>query len=84
MLLGYSSLIPKPLIQGYLLLLLVGLCVCASCLQFSREAEEKGTFSEFDEGTRNLQLLWMNIISTIVSLVVSDNVVIREPGHDEK
>ena len=65
-LLGYSSLVPKPLVQGYLLLLLVGLCVCASCLQFSRGAEEEGTFSEFEKGTRNLQLLWMNIISTLI------------------
>ena len=52
--------------------------VCSSCLQFSRGAEGDSTFSEFDKGTRNLQLLWTNIQPSsccikIISLVLSSN-----------
>ena len=35
--------------------------MCSPCLQFSEGAEEEGAFSEFDEGTRNMQLLWTSI-----------------------
>ena len=81
----HSSLVPRPFLLATPVSLLIWI-VCLSCLQFSRGAEEEGTFSEFDEGTRNLQLLWTNIqpSSKTVSLVPSDNVVIHEPGHDEK
>jgi len=50
-----------------------------SGLQFSRGAEEEGTFSEFDKGTRNMQLLWTNIqpssisLDKIIPLVLSDD-----------